>query len=441
MYGLILTYVLSVVSGLASLRYPVIGVMAFIGLGVLRPRFIFGFAGEIVDVSFWVGVAVLTGWVFTGFGSWRAGRARPAVIALAIYILCTIISAVQALDTTVSARALLNEAKLFMPVIVGLTVVTQDWHRRWLFWTIVLAQAYVGFEMNLEYLRGRNVANMGFGGMDNNFFGASLVATLGPAIALAVSSRWWPRRLLAYVATALIFHTTLLTFSRGAMVGMLAVAATAFFLIPKSPRFLAAALVLTLLAARLTGPQLMARYSTAFVGEENLDRSAESRVELWRDCLTVVADHPVFGVGPANWRVIANSYGWPEGKSAHSVWMESAAEIGLPGVIALLCFFGLTALKLWPLARAKLTDENQYDVAIATGVILSIVGFSVAGQFVSASNLEPPYYVALVGLSLLKNRPGKPAAATAVKPHNPALSPLVMPIRPAGAAGPIQNKV
>ena len=59
--------------------------------------------------------------------------------------------------------------------------------------------------------------------MDNNCFGVSLVATIGPALALGLArKKWWdadrwPRR------AALILHTTLLTFSRGAMVGLLAV--------------------------------------------------------------------------------------------------------------------------------------------------------------------------------------------------------------------------
>jgi O-antigen ligase len=449
MKGLILTYILAALSGLGSLRYPVIGVMAYIFFGVLRPRFIFGFAGQITDVSFWVGVAMLIGWAFSGLGTWRMGRARPVVVALTVYVVWFLLASALALAPATAFTQLDPLVKLLMPVVVGLTVLNDDTNQRRMFWTIVLAQAYVGFEMNLSYLKGFNAAAEGFGGMDNNFFGASLVSTLGPAIALGISSRTWYERATAYTAVALILHTTLLTFSRGAMVGMLAVGAVGFVMIPKSPRFLVAAALVTILAVRFTGPQLMARYATAFASEEERDGSAESRVELWRDCIKVIAAYPIFGVGPANWRIIAKNYGWSEGKSAHSVWMESAAEVGLPGAAALLFFFCLAALKLWPIARERITDENRYQVAIATGVVLSVVGFVVAGQFVSAPGLEPPYYLVMVGAALLKTRrqPERSTTASTETPvahrTNPALSPMAppLPLQTVRRTGPSQKSV
>jgi len=449
MKGLILTYILAALSSVASLRYPAIGVMAYVGLGVLRPRFLFSFAGTITDVSFYVGVAMLIGWALNGLGTWRMGRAKPLVAVLAIYVVWYLVSSLLALDSTLAFGTFGPFAKLLMPLVVGLTVLNDDKTLRRTLWTIVLAQAYVGFEMNLSYLKGFNVAAEGFGGMDNNFFGASLVSTVGPALALAITSRGWYERAAAYAATALILHTTLLTFSRGAMAGMLAVGVVGFVLIPKSPRFLAATAIIALLAIRFTGPQLMARYATAFASEEDLDASAESRVELWRDCLKVIEQYPIFGIGPANWQAIASDFGWTKGKSAHSVWMESAAEVGLPGTIALFCFFALPVLWLWPIARAKLTDENRYHVAIATGVVLSGVGFIVAGQFVSAPALEPPYYIAMVGAALLKTRqstvgaPSTASSATATRRTNPAVSPLAppLPMSTAHRTGPSQKSV
>jgi O-antigen ligase len=248
--------------------------------------------------------------------------------------------------------------------------------------------------------------------MDNNFFGLSLVTTLGPAIALTLVSRHWWSRLAAAAATALILHTTLLTFSRGAMLGLIAVGVTAFVIMPKKPKYLAALLIVGLVAARLTGPQLLARYGTAFASEEERDGSAESRIVLWMDCLKVIEQYPVLGVGPANWRVIASSFGWPEGKSAHSVWMETAAEVGVPGALALLVFFLSALVKLWPIARQFEIGENRYESAAAAAVVLAIVGFAVSGQFVSAPGLEVPYFVTLVGIGLLKGKGQEQVAPT-----------------------------
>jgi O-antigen ligase len=314
------------------------------------------------------------------------------------------LAATQALDPTRSVRSEIELFKLALPFLVGATLMESEKDWRPMLWTIVLSQAYVGLEQNMNYLlKGRNSASEGFGGMDNNSFAVSLLTVLGPAIALMISSKTWTARCLAAAASALILHTIFLTFSRGGMVGLIAVAFVAFVMMPKRPKYFAALLLLCLFAARFIGPELAARYSTAFVSAEERDGSAESRIDLWMDTLKVMQEYPVFGVGPGNWKAIASSYGWSEGKSAHSVWMELAAEAGIPAALFLMLFFGLAAAKLWPIARARPTETNQYEIVLASGVILAIVGFAVSGQFVSIPALEVPYYITMLGVAMLKS--------------------------------------
>jgi len=417
MYGLILSYVITAAGALGALRYPLFGLYVYVGLAILRPQFIFGFAGDLSNLSLIVGVGILIGWALNGFGSWSLARGRQVVLALLAFFGWFMLSGLQAQDTTASFESFVELSKIVVPFLVGVTMMKGEKDWKPLLWTIVLAQGYVGLEMNMDYLlKGFNTAAEGFGGMDNNCFGVSLVTVLGLAVALALSSKKWYQRGLAAAAAALILHTTLLTFSRGAMIGLLAVGATAFVMMPKRPMYIGAMLVTVLLAVQFTGPQLAARYATAFgSSSDDLNESSEGRLDLWRDCLTVIEAQPVFGVGPANWRVVAASFGWPEGKSAHSVWMETAAEVGLPGVLALMLFFGGAVVRLWPTARARLTDTNRYEVALASGVILSIVGFVVAGQFVSVPGLEVPYYVTMLGAAMLKGRTPEAEAGAIVK--------------------------
>jgi probable O-glycosylation ligase (exosortase A-associated) len=414
MYGLILTYVITFAGALGALRYPLIGLYVYVGFAILRPRFIWGFAGDLSNISLIVGVAVLIGWAFQGFGSWRAGRGKPVVLAFLAFTAWFIFSAAQALDPTRSFNSLWELSKFVLPFFVGVTLMKGEKDWRPLLWTIVLAQGYVSLEQNINYvLKGYNTAAEGFGGMDNNCFGVSLVTVLGPAMALALSSKTRSGRWLAAAAAAFILHTTLLTFSRGAMVGLVAVAITAFVMMPKRPKYIGAMVIALLLAIRFTGPQLAERYASAFASEQERDGSSQSRLDLWRDCLTVIEQYPLFGVGPANWPIVASSYGWPAGKSAHSVWMETAAETGVPGALALMLFFGLAGIKLWPIARARLTETNRYEVILAGGVVLSIVGFAVSGQFVSVPGLEVPYYIVMLGAVMLKCRSGEVVAGAA----------------------------
>jgi putative inorganic carbon (hco3(-)) transporter len=402
MKGLILIYVVTAFGSLAALRSPIIGLFIYVGFAVLRPQFIWGFAGDFSGISLVVGIATLLGWLLSSFGSVRPKSGRTIVAALVMFAVWTALSATQAVDKTVAYAELIPMAKFVVPFLIGVTLIDSEERSRTMLWVIVLAQAYVAFEMNLEYVvKGFNIAGDGFGGMDNNCFGVSLVSTIGPAVALGLGAKRWRERLIAAVAAALILHTTLLTFSRGAMVGLLVVGFTAFVIMPKRPKYVAVLALAGLLALRLTGPQLMARYATAVADSEERDGSAESRLDLWRDCISIAASNPVFGVGPGNFPVVASEYGWTQGKQAHSVWMQTLAENGVPGVGLLFLFFAITIVKLWPIARARQTEENRSRVAVASGIIMSLVGFAVAGQFVSLGGLEIPYYVTMIAVGMM----------------------------------------
>jgi putative inorganic carbon (hco3(-)) transporter len=404
MKGLILIYGIAGLGSLAALRKPMIGLFIYVGFAVLRPQGIWGWAGDLSGISLIVGIATLIGWLLKGFGSRRLGGGKWIVIALGVFFAWAAFSATQATDTDVAYDSLITMAKFVMPFLIGVTVLETEEHSRWMLWVIVLAQGYVGFEMNLAYLKGYNLAGEGFAGMDNNCFGVALVSTVGPAIALVLGAKKWWERVFGTLAAALMLHTILLTFSRGALLGVLVVGVTAFILMPKRPKYIATLALALIVAVRFTGPQLAERYSSAFASADERDASSESRIDLWRDCFDIALTKPLFGVGPANFPVIAKERGWTEGKQAHSVWMQTLAENGFPGVFALFVFFSLAVVKLWPLARMKQTPENRYTVAVATGIITSIAGFMVAGQFVSLAGLEIPYYTTMVGVVLLKNQ-------------------------------------
>lgn len=439
MKGLILVYAIATLGSIGALRSPIIGLFIYVGFAVLRPQFIWGWAGDFSGISFYVGIATLAGWVLNGFGSKKVGPGKSIVVALIMFAIWMSLSATQAVNKDVAYSTLVPMLKYVMPFLIGVTVIDSEQRARGMLWVIVLAMAYVSFEMNLEYWRGFNIAGEGFGGMDNNCFGVALVSTIGPAIALGLGAKNWYERAGAGVSAALILHTTLLTFSRGAMVGLLVVGATAFIIMPKRPKHLAALVVVGLIALRLTGPQLMARYSTTMAESDERDGSAESRLDLWRDCLKLTVAHPVFGVGPGNFPVVAESIGWTPGKQAHSVWMQQAAETGVPGVLILLLFFGIALRKLWPIARARLTEENRSQIAVASGLVMSIVGFAVAGQFVSLGGLEIPYYSTMIGVVLMKQSAGRTSASAPAPSLHPVQKPPAPRLRPAVAMRPART--
>ena len=119
MKGLILTYLITFAGSIAALRYPLIGLHVYIGLAVIRPQFIFSFAGDLGGLSFMVGVAVLIGWAFKGFGDWRFRRAWPIMFAC---LGCPVVRARGAAGSaTMSVVPVRELLKVTLPFLVGIT--------------------------------------------------------------------------------------------------------------------------------------------------------------------------------------------------------------------------------------------------------------------------------------------------------------------------------
>lgn len=449
MKGYFFTWALVAIGSFGTFKSPLIALAVYVAFAILRPHFLWGYGGNLGGISEIVGAALIGGWLLHNVGSWDFGRARGIVYSLIAFSLWATVSASQANNTDVAWGWVLNLWKFVLPFLVGVTMIrTEQWARRML-WIIVLSQGYVAWEMNLSYLQGNNqLREYGFGGMDNNSVGIGLVSALGPAVALLGTTTDWKARAAALASAAFIGHAALLTFSRGAMLGLIAVGVFGLIIMPKRPKHLAIVLGIFLVTLRFTGPELVSRFESSFVEEENLDASAAGRVELWRDCLTVALTYPMLGIGPNNWPLIAQSFGWTPLKSAHSVWIQTMAEMGFPGLFFLAMFFLLAFVKMWPMARTKNKDPISRERAlIATGVMLAIVGYAISGQFVTLTGLELPYYVVMVGAALLINIPaaamqkaGAPVVSTPasrnVRLPIPALAHPIVSAAPRQPAGP-----
>lgn len=88
-------------------------------------------------------------------------------------------------------------------------------------------------------------------------------------------------------------------------------------------------------------------------GSNESATNSRERVAIWRKTQSLIADNPLFGTGPANWKLMIASYGtdglhWSLGTfvpdSPHNVYLQLAAETGLPGVALYLAVFILIAI-------------------------------------------------------------------------------------------------
>ena len=153
-----------------------------------------------------------------------------------------------------------------------------------------------------------------------------------------------------------------------------------------------------LMAVLLAGPQVRERFLESFATENGVrEASAQSRLDLWRDCATLLARDPIMGCGPDHWPLHAHEFGWPAGKEAHSLWVQTAVELGIPGILMYMGFFLTAIWRSWLLLQRTKNDPDAWFADSARMTIASLSGFMVAAQFVSLEALEIPYYVVLLG--------------------------------------------
>lgn len=404
MKGLLFTYGLTYGGAIAAVANPFIGLCIYVAFAILKPDALWQWSVAPGPYSKIVFAGTVLGWLLQGCGIWKAGRARIPVLCLAGFWCWCVLSALMAPNQEVAWPYVDQMTKMHLPVLVGLTMLNSIERLRILAWVIILSQGFVAFELNVSYFRGYNMLHeQGFAGMDNNSAAIAFVTALGMAFFLGMHEQKPGKKAVCYAIAGFLAHAVLISFSRGGMLAMVIAAGVAFFVIPKQPKHYFGFAVAVLIGLSLAGNEVRARFSSTFAGDgEKREASAQSRLDLWRDCWDVIQKYPVLGAGPDHWPLLAHTYGWPKGKEAHSLWVQNAAELGIPGVLLLLFFYLATMKGLWPLAGDRIWVPDPWFRDAARMVVTSLTGFIISAQFVSLEALEIPYYVALVGAGTLR---------------------------------------
>jgi hypothetical protein len=174
------------------------------------------------------------------------------------------------------------------------------------------------------------------------------------------------------VATA----ATVLTASRSAVGALLlGLAVVAAARSAAARRALVVAVPAAAVALALAGPWLVHRFDRPQPDARNVSRlatlSGHGRTALWRDALAEGEAHPVLGGGAGTWHAYAvRRSGDPHRpRNAHSLELETFAELGVVGLIVLA---GVLATLLVPAARAW-REEPAVLALVAAWLAVSTV--------------------------------------------------------------------
>lgn len=226
--------------------------------------------------------------------------------------------------------------------------------------------------------------------LDNpNLLAGYLLPILPLALVAVLRWRQPARRLFALAALVLGLAALVLTYSRGAWMGLVAAAAVIVVLLaiqqtrrwPPLWRRLVPVLVLVGGAALLTVlvfqvEALRVRVLSLLAGRG--DSSNNFRINVWLSALDMIQARPWLGIGPGNdaFNLIYPLYQQPRfnALSAYSIPLELAVEAGIPGLVA-----GI-GLVLASLRRGVAVWRSNAAMALpAVGVLAVIAGLSVQG--------------------------------------------------------------
>ena len=390
---------------------PFYGVAAYYLFAVLRPQFIWKWSLPAdVSWSFYVAVAAILGLALSARPATTSPGVNPkgsltaahwTVLVFGGWVAATYFTA---RNQEAAYPYFIEYLKLFVMFWVAARVIQTPRQ----VWTLYLLAAgilgYIAYEINWFYFfnnRFTYIYKLGYGGLDNN--GAGLMLAMGvPLCYFAFEGiRNWYR--WAFVALIpLIVHAVLTSYSRGAMVSL--IASIPYFLLRSRKRIQLAGLLvaMSLLVPAFAGNEIRARFFT--LENTEVDESANSRRQSWAAAWRIAEENPVFGVGIRNSNLIAKEYGADmEGRTIHSQYLQTAADSGL---VALGLY--LTALAAFWLSvrRARIAAKKRTDLdgwrayAAASGVEGAMLVFCVGSAFLSLENFELPYLMLLLGAQL-----------------------------------------
>ena len=167
--------------------------------------------------------------------------------------------------------------------------------------------------------------------------GLGLLAVTGVVLAVGLRPRFWPG------AAAVCAACAFLTYSRSAL--LVGLACVLYLVLPRRGVLLVA--VALAVVALVVAKPLAARFAAPAPDSRDARRlvqlSGQGRAPLWRAAWREGRDHPLVGGGAGSWdrAYIAQTGSLAGPANAHSLPLETFAELGLAGLALLVAFFAL----------------------------------------------------------------------------------------------------
>jgi len=377
-------------------------------------------------VPFLFGVVLLRWWLYQ---ERPVGWEKTAVL-LGIYALVLSASGLYAVDPALTQSGVVDFIKDALIAVLMVVLIKDGRIFRHVIWTLLIAGIFLGSLTTIQVLTGSY--DQSFGGfalasvshivgqindyrvqgpLSSNYY-ALIMVFLVP---LAMDRFWQEKsvflRFLAVWSLVVAVISILFTFSRGGFLALLIAAGLMIFRHPPRPSIIAGSLIVILLLLPLVPGRYFQRLGTLinlFPSQDGLqlrEGSLRGRLSELTVAGLMFIDHPIIGVGYNNFELHYLDYSPAlsldprrEGRAAHNLYAEVAAETGLIGLIVfgLILFTAFQGLRKAYRIYQQIGREDDANLVAAFSI--GLIGFLTGSLFLHGA--YPRYLWLILGIAL-----------------------------------------
>ena len=415
MRSYIFLVILAVLVPLALLR-PFSGLLSYTWISYFNPHeFTFGFT-RTLPVALMIVIPTFVGILFTNKRKLPSFTTETVLLTLLwIWFVITTVSVygsptfMHHWDDTITQLGLVS--KILLMAFVSLVLVIDPARLR--LWYLVTAGSFAFFALKSSIFGVLTGGQFRVYGpehsmlADNNDFGLAMNMALPMFLCLARTEKSKILRWIFRLAIPMGMVSVVLTFSRGAMLGLMVL----LFVWAMKSKYKVLGTIGLLFAVSvifIAAPGAWVSRMQTIRTAPQKDESAQSRFRAWELATRLAMDHPVFGGGFQTFTPpLYAYYGIHDTHGPHSIYFQMLAEHGVPGLLIFLSLISSCYLSCRKIVRRFADDESvKYLPEYASMVQLSLVTFLVSGAFLGRAYFDL-FYQIVASVIILKYLAGR----------------------------------
>lgn len=388
--------------------FSYIGLFFFTVVLYFRPYELHPSLAGLTSLAYWLAVVTLAIFLPTQFALEGNLTARPREVNLVLLLCLTALLSIPLAINPYEAWTAFNYPfiRAVAMFIVIVNVVRTPTRLKGLMFLAIAIGVVLSVGAINDYRLGRVSIEAGervtgvIGGMfgNPNDLALHLVMMIPLAVGLLLSTRNLFAKPL-YIASALLMvGGVIVSFSRGAFLGLLGMGMVLAWKLGRSNRFVMILLVGVLLVALIAVAPGEYTNRLGTIGFVTGDASSSSRRDLLIRSIIVAIYNPVFGVGIGNFHIVSIHE-----LVSHNAYTQVAAEMGLAAMVIYIMLLVVPFRRLRVIERATYEGRrNSRIYYLSVGLQASMVAYMISSFFGSVAYQFYVYY--LIGYAVALRR-------------------------------------